>query len=167
VMTLDKVRKSGLNGRNHAIEPGLAIGAGGVPDRHCRRHAGDERNAWRYSVNRDANRHALSQGDPRVDRVDIGQSLRADGGIRHANATGHRGHMPKDGLSVSHQLRLDAIPDANPRHLGLFEVPVDPIAVSVDHRDVSHALASSNDGRRRTIKTVDHQPVQILEDQPG
>jgi hypothetical protein len=37
--------------------------------------------------------------------------------------------MPDDRLGVSHQLCFDAIADADPRHLRLFEVAVDPIAV--------------------------------------
>ena len=48
--------------------------------------------------------------------------------------------MSEDGLGVSHQLRFDAIADADPRQLGLLEVPVDPIAVGVDDRDIGAAL---------------------------
>ena len=78
-------------------------------DRHCRCHAGDERDAPRHTVDRDPNRHPLRQSDPRIDRVDVGQPLRAGRCIRHADAARHGGHVPEDGLSVSHQLCLDAI----------------------------------------------------------
>jgi hypothetical protein len=100
--TAHDIGKSRLNRRDRAGEPGSAIRAAGVLDLHCRRHAGDKRNAWRHTVNRDAYRHPLSQGDPRVDRVDLGQSLHAGRGIRHAHASRHGGHMLKDGLRASH-----------------------------------------------------------------
>ena len=61
-------------------------------------------------------------------------------GVRHADAARHAGHMAEDGLGVSHQLRFDAIADADPRQLGLLEVPVDPIAVGVDDRDIGAPL---------------------------
>ena len=75
-----------------------------------------------------------------IDRIGIGQSLRAGSGIRHADAARHRGDMAEDGLRITHQLRLDAIADADPRQFGFFEVPVDPIAVGVDNRDIDTAL---------------------------
>ena len=76
------------------------------------------------------------EADPGEDRVDVGQSLRAACGVRHADAARYAGHVSEDGLGVSHQLRFDAIADADPRQLGLLEVPVDPIAVGVDDRDI-------------------------------
>ena len=48
--------------------------------------------------------------------------------------------MARDGLGVTHQFRLDAIADADPRHLRLLEVAVDPVAVAVGDRDVGGAL---------------------------
>ena len=102
------IRKPGFNRRERAAEPGSAIAAG-VLDRHCRCHAGDERDAQRHTVDRDPNRHPLRQSDPRIDRVDVGQPLRAESSIRHADAARHGGHMPEDGLSASHQPCLDAI----------------------------------------------------------
>ena len=48
--------------------------------------------------------------------------------------------MAEDGLRITHQLRLDAITDADPCHLGLFEICIDPIAVSVDDREVGPSL---------------------------
>jgi hypothetical protein len=70
-------------------------------------------------------------GGPTCNRVDIRQSLRAGRGIGHADPSRHSGHMSEDGLRVSDQLRFDPITNADPRHLGLLEISVDPIAVGV------------------------------------
>jgi hypothetical protein len=96
---------AGFHGGDQAVEP-TVVGAS-VPDRHRRRHAGDQRDALRHTVDRDAHRHPLRQADPSIDGVDIRQSLRAGRRIRHADAARHAGHMPEDGFGVS--------PSASPR----------------------------------------------------
>src|SRR5262245_59012037 len=62
--------------------------------------------------------------------------------------------MTEDGLRVTHQLRLDAIADADPRQLGLLKIAVDPVAVGIDDRDVSAALMRKVAGPHQKVGDI-------------
>jgi len=110
-----------------------------MADRHCRGHARNERYAGRDIGDPDADRHALRQPHPSVDRIDAGQALGARRGVRDTDAAGHGLDAPDDRITIAHQRRFRAVANADMGHLGLLEIAVDPIAVGIDHGDVGRA----------------------------
>ena len=108
-------------------------------------------------VDGDADRHALRKAYPGVNRIDVGQPLGARRSVRYADAPSDRLHVSDDRFGVTHQLRLSAIANTDPRHFRFFEIAIDPKAVGIDHRDVGYS-------RRRIIPHPQQQVGDIAID---
>src|SRR5262245_46487950 len=112
-----------------AVEPSLVSGVG----RACSiiyldgsGHASCKHDAGRHLIDMHANRDALRKTHPRKDGVDICHPLTRGLSVRDVDRARDAVDVTAQDLTVSHQLDLSRIADANGSKVCFLEVSVDP-----------------------------------------
>src|ERR1700730_2174430 len=101
-------------------------GCGGSDNHRCGQ-ASSKRYRWRHAVDLDSNGNPLGKPHPRINSLDRGQALGADGCIWCTDSAGYALDMPRQFLLKSHKLNFSGITDLKAPKFRLLEIASHPI----------------------------------------